>query len=192
MRYYYPSEERTDERKKEITELGLRYNLLTAYTSFLAVDENEPAMETQPKKGVIRFVPPVLSQSKEESYSMNEISVQECQAVSPRDQAKVFEVVEVMPAFPGGEKALLEYIDQQLVYPLADQEAGIEGRVVLRFRITATGEITDIEVVHSLSPACDKEAIRIVKNMPKWISGKMNGQAVDTFFSLPIRFHLGK
>lgn len=104
--------------------------------------------------------------------------------------ATVFEVAEVMPAFPGGDKELLRFLSDNLRYPVVDMEGGTQGRVVLRFVVGEDGRIRDISVLRSLSATTDKEAMRVVKSMPKWIPGRQNGKAVPVFFSLPVRFKL--
>jgi protein TonB len=103
---------------------------------------------------------------------------------------KPFEVAEVMPSFPGGEKELMKFLNDNLKYPVVDAEQGTEGRVVLRFVVGIDGFITDVTVMRSLSPTTDKEAIRVVRAMPKWIPGRQNGKSVPVYFSLPVRFKL--
>lgn len=103
---------------------------------------------------------------------------------------KPFEVAEVMPSYPGGDKELMKFLSDNLKYPVVDMEQGTQGRVVLRFVVGLDGSITDVKVLRSLSPTTDKEAIRVVKAMPKWIPGRQNGKPVPVFFSLPVRFKL--
>lgn len=97
---------------------------------------------------------------------------------------------EVMPEFPGGEAELHKFIQSNLNYPVVDQENGTEGRVSIRFVVDKNGEITNIEVLRGISPSCDREAVRVVKNMPRWIPGKQNGTPVPVYFNLPIVFKL--
>lgn len=103
---------------------------------------------------------------------------------------KPFEVAEVMPSYPGGDRELMKFLSDNLKYPVVDMEQGTQGRVVLRFVVGVDGNITDVKVLRSLSPTTDKEAIRVVKAMPKWIPGRQNGKPVPVFFSLPVRFKL--
>lgn len=103
---------------------------------------------------------------------------------------KPFEVAEVMPSYPGGDKELMKFLSDNIKYPVVDMEQGTQGRVVLRFVVGIDGNITDVNVVRSLSPTCDKEAVRVVKSMPKWIPGRQNGKPVPVYFSLPVRFKL--
>lgn len=103
---------------------------------------------------------------------------------------KVFEVVEQMPSFPGGDKALLEYLSSNIKYPVVAQENGVQGRVVVSFVVEKDGSITDVKVVRSVDPSLDKEAQRVVKSMPKWIPGKQNGSAVRVKYNVPVSFKL--
>ena len=103
---------------------------------------------------------------------------------------KVFEVVEQMPSFPGGDKALLEYLSNNIKYPVVAQENGVQGRVVVSFVVEKDGSITDVKVVRSVDPSLDKEAARVVKSMPRWIPGKQNGSAVRVKYTVPVTFRL--
>jgi protein TonB len=103
---------------------------------------------------------------------------------------KVFDHVEVMPTFPGGEKELLAWLSKNIEYPTIAAEQGISGKVILRFVVTPDGSVDNVEIQKSLDPSCDKEAIRGVKKMPKWIPGKQNGNPVYVYYSLPVTFRL--
>lgn len=102
----------------------------------------------------------------------------------------VYDVVEQMPVFPGGDKKLLEFISKQLKYPAIAKENGIQGTVIVRFVVTSTGKVEKSEILRSLDPACDKEAIRVVSSLPNWVPGKQNGANVSTYYTLPIKFKI--
>jgi protein TonB len=87
---------------------------------------------------------------------------------------------------------LMKWLSENLVYPAIAIEKGIEGRVILRFVVAPDGSVSNVEILRSLDPSCDKEAVRVVKKMPKWIPGKNNGEAVYSYFTLPILFKLQK
>ncbi len=108
----------------------------------------------------------------------------------PVDDNKVFDVVEQNPVFPGGEAALLKYVAEHIRYPAMAQENNIQGRVVVQFVVTKTGSIGQVKVVRSKDPDLDKEAVRVVKSLPKFTPGKMNGHAVNVWYTLPINFKL--
>lgn len=103
----------------------------------------------------------------------------------PVDDNKVFDVVEQNPVFPGGEAALLKYVAEHIRYPAMAQENNIQGRVVVQFVVTKTGSIGQVKVVRSKDPDLDREAVRVVKSLPKFTPGKMNGHAVNVWYTLP-------
>lgn len=92
--------------------------------------------------------------------------------------------------FPGGTEEFMKYINKNLKYPELAQENGIEGLVVVRFIVTRVGDITDIELLRGIDPECDKEALRIVKHMPKWIPCRPSQHGYSYYYTLPIRFKL--
>jgi len=100
------------------------------------------------------------------------------------------EVVEQMPTFPGGDSELFAYLSKNIKYPTIAQENGIQGTVYLRFAVSKTGDIDKVEVLRQLDNACDKEAVRVVKSMPRWIPGKQNGANVAVWYTLPVKFKL--
>ena len=106
------------------------------------------------------------------------------------EETKVFDVVEQMPQFPGGNAALFEYLSKHIKYPVIAEENGIEGRVIVTFVVERDGSITDVKVVKSVDPSLDKEAQRVVKSMPRWIPGKQNGSAVRVKYTVPVTFRL--
>lgn len=106
------------------------------------------------------------------------------------EETKVFDVVEQMPTFPGGDGALFEYLSKNIRYPAVAEENGVQGRVIVTFVVERNGSITDVKVVKSVDPSLDKEAMRVVKSMPNWIPGKQNGQAVRVKFTVPVTFRL--
>ena len=101
---------------------------------------------------------------------------------------KVFHVVEQMPQFPGGQAAMMKFIADSLRYPSVSCEHRIEGRVVVQFVVDCEGNILNPLVVRSVDPLLDREAIRLVKLMPKWIPGRQNGKPVSVVCLVPIRF----
>ena len=108
----------------------------------------------------------------------------------PQEPNQVLDHVEVMPQFPGGNAELMRYLSANIKYPTIAAENGIEGRVVLKFVVGKDGGISNIQVVRALDPSCDKEAVRVVKGMPKWIPGMQNGHPVAVYFTLPVLFKL--
>lgn len=103
---------------------------------------------------------------------------------------KVFDVVEQMPSFPGGPSALMEWLSNNVKYPVVAQENNVQGRVVVSFVVERDGSITDVKVVRGVDPSLDKEASRVVRAMPRWIPGKQNGSAVRVKYNVPVAFRL--
>lgn len=103
---------------------------------------------------------------------------------------KVFEVVEVPPSFPGGEAELMKFLQGNIKYPVVAQENNIQGRVTVQFVVGRDGSIQDVSVARSVDPSLDKEAVRVVRSMPKWIPGKQGGTAVKVKYFVPVNFKL--
>ena len=106
------------------------------------------------------------------------------------EETKIFTVVEQMPMFPGGDAALMGYLRDNMHYPTVAAENGVQGRVVVGFVVERDGSITDVNVLRSVDPSLDREAMRVVKAMPKWTPGKQNGSAVRVKYQVPVTFRL--
>jgi len=106
------------------------------------------------------------------------------------DEEEIFQVVEEMPEFPGGMEALLKYLGTNIKYPTIAQEQGIQGRSIIEFVVNKDGSIVDPNVIKSLDPSCDKEALRVIKAMPKWKPGKQRGKPVRVKYTVPVQFRL--
>jgi len=111
-------------------------------------------------------------------------------APKPEVSNKVFDVVEEMPSFPGGNGALMSYLSSNIKYPVVAQENGVQGRVIVAFVVERDGSISDVKVARSVDPSLDREAQRVVKSMPKWKPGKQNGSAVRVKYTVPVVFRL--
>jgi len=109
-----------------------------------------------------------------------------------KDESEIepFVVVEEMPAFPGGDQALLKYIGENTNYPQVSKEQNIQGRVIIRFCVTEKGGISQISVLKRVSPELDKEAMRVVSTLPDFNPGKQGGKAVPVWYMVPITFTL--
>jgi len=110
------------------------------------------------------------------------------------DDGKVAAYVEQQPSFPGGETALMQYLKNNIQYPAIEKDNGIQGTIALTFIVSKDGTIRDIKVLRTIKdgPNLEKEAVRIVKQMPKWIPGKSYGAPVNVQYNLPISFVLRK
>ncbi len=95
-----------------------------------------------------------------------------------------------VPEFPGGTKALVRYLNQQVRYPKAAADARINGRVFTSFVVDTTGCISAITILKGLGYGCDEEALRVIRQMPRWKPGKQSGRAVRVRYNLPVAFTL--
>ncbi|MFN8239650.1 MAG: energy transducer TonB [Bacteroidales bacterium] len=155
----------------------------------------------------VRYVPPVLVDSvkPEEAAQMmtadqaqvevkNEdvSAVEEVQEEVKEEEApaEVFVVVEEMPSFPGGEKALMEFIYANIQYPEIAKENNLQGRVILKFCVTYKGGVDQVQVLKGVDPALDNEAIRVIKMLPPWKPGKQGGKPVNVWYNVPVTFQL--
>ena len=106
------------------------------------------------------------------------------------EETKIFTVVEQMPMYPGGDAALMGYLRDNIHYPTVAAENGVQGRVVVGFVVERDGSITDVNILRSVDPSLDREAMRVVKSMPRWTPGKQNGSAVRVKYQVPVTFRL--
>jgi TonB family protein len=117
---------------------------------------------------------------------------EETPAPKADEEQAIFQVVEEMPSFPGGMNECMKFLAKNMKYPVAAQQAKVEGRVIVQFVVDKDGTITDTKVVRGVSPEIDAEALRVVGMMPKWNPGKQRGKAVAVKYTLPMMFRLQK
>ena len=172
---------------------------LSALTGCVII-EKDPATI---KKRTAPFEAPTTSQTKKDSATceveehvlrigevvVDEMVADEVPAPAPNTN-EVFGVVEQMPAFRGGDAALMKYLAENTHYPEEAKEKGVQGRVVVNFVVEKDGSITDVKVVRGVDPLLDEEAVRVVKTMPKWIPGKQSLVPVRVGYVLPVSFKL--
>ncbi|GHV57355.1 cell envelope biogenesis protein TonB [Bacteroidia bacterium] len=199
----------------EVTEVNM-----TDLTTEVPEEDQIKQIENVPPppqlKETVQFTPPIIKRDEEvtnELISQQELTenkadisvktvegvkeggvdiadLQDHKVVVQEEKPQIFSHVEVMPSFPGGEKAMMQWLQDNIQYPVIAQEQGIQGRVIVRFVVGPDGSVGNAEVQRSLDPSCDKEALRVIKKMPKWVAGKQNGQAVSVYYTLPVLFRL--
>ena len=158
----------------------------------LLVEMNEMIIETT--TSVVQE-PTVQPKLKPGSFSSNGRIIQ-IEQVDPqqqpysKDDKQIYTHVEVMPGFPGGEEAMMNWLMENIDYPQSALDRGISGKVIVRFVVEPDGKISNPEVVRPIDPACDEEALRVINKMPKWLPGKQNGEHVFVYFMLPITFKI--
>lgn len=106
------------------------------------------------------------------------------------DSVRIYEIVEQMPSFPGGNQAVFQYLSKHIKYPVVAEDKGIQGLVIVTFVVERDGSVTDVRVAKSVDASLDKEAVRVVSDMPRWIPGKKNGKAVRVRYTVPVTFRL--
>ena len=185
---------------EQITKLGLKYNLMTNYTSFIAIDEvvvNKDGKQTTVKQ-------PIPMPEGVSDYAVgHDLSVRVMSKVAAVggigynvveeeevEEEEIFIVVEDDPEFPGGMDSLYAFIERNLVYPQWAKDNKIEGKVYVSFTVETDGSISNVKVLRDIGGGCGAEAIRVVMKMPKWKPGKQRGKPVRVQFNLPIEFKL--
>lgn len=170
-----------------------------------------PPPPPPPMVEMVKFVPPVIKDDAVEEEPQKTIEEIKDIQVGTKDQEgeeivappstdngpaeaapEIFTIVEENAEFPGGTSAMMKYIQQNVQYPAMAREAGISGKCFLKFVVNENGDISNVEVLKGVSGCseCDKEAIRVVKSMPKWKAAKMTGRSVKCYFNLPISFKI--
>lgn len=132
--------------------------------------------------------PCVLSETMKEDITADTRAVGVISGNTGSD--KIFESVEQQAQFPGGKTALLKWLSSNLRYPEAAQQNNIQGRVLVKFIIEKDGTVADPVIIHGVDPDLDKEAIRVIRSMPRWEPGKNNGVPARSYFTIPIGFKL--
>ncbi len=177
-----------------------------------------PAAPPPPKISTIKYVPPVVAPDEEvvepdppKQEEMKEVAIstetvegdlnadpnliiEEPSAGTligePATEETIFQVVEQMPEFEGGQSALYKYLGKNIKYPAQARNGNIQGTVFVGFVVASDGKIKDVQVLKGIGYGCDEEAVRVVSTMPAWRPGKQSGRPVSVRYSLPIKFTL--
>ena len=123
-------------------------------------------------------------------FSSVTLMAQEVDSKTETKKEQVYSIVETMPSFPGGQTALVAYLQENLKYPQSARDNGIQGRVYINFVVEKDGSISNVKVNRGIGGGCDEEAVRVVKAMPKWIPGVQKDQTVRVSYMMPIVFKL--
>ena len=205
-----------DSRPEEVEAVADMSNIVVDLTPPPPVEETPPPPPPPPPPPMVemvKFVPPVIKDDavEEEPQKLQEevkdvnVGVKDQEGdkdiVAPPTEEKgptepaapeIFTIVEENPEFPGGQVAMMKYIQQNIQYPAMAREAGLSGKCFLKFVVSETGDINNVEILKGVPGCseCDKEAIRVIKSMPKWKPGKMTGRPVKVYFNLPVNFKI--
>lgn len=190
-------EEQIDNVETTENKLSSRKNGIIAFAVLLVLAGFYFTTKQSDKNSTKSTTPLVEKTIDENTRKQNEDGNQDAYTTQSENQAtnasstgKVYDVVEEMPSFPGGQSALMSFLGSHIEYPLDAQENGVEGRVIVSFVVERDGSISYVKVVRSVAPSLDHEAMRVVKSMPKWTPGKQNGENVRVKYSVPIVFRL--
>ncbi len=213
----YANLEQNDTLVGEITQLGLKYNLLTAYTSFIAIDTE--VRNTDGKTTTVKQPLPLPqgvsdkaiggSQYYNGGLGINSARATQCKKSKGElsaviqefnleisldeevDGTMLFALVETMPEFIGGEKAFHEFLKKNIVFPEDAKQKGISGTVYVEFTIDTDGSVKDIKIMRGIYPSLNNEAIRVIKlTSGKWNPGEQRGKSVKVKMTLPVRFEI--
>ena len=210
----------TPKQKEVMTEVTTLSKLAEPEIKQEEMKRVEPVAPPPPAlKSSIKFTAPVIKKD-EEVHEDNEIKSQEeltstkvaisIADVKGNDEAngkdiadlkqvvtqaepepeKVFDMVEQMPTFPGGQQELMSYLGKNIKYPTIAQENGTQGRVTVQFVVNKDGSIVDAKVLRGVDPYLDKEALRVIGTMPKWKPGMQRGKPVRVKYTVPVMFRL--
>lgn len=160
-------------------------------------NEPPPPKKQQPKSQALNIVDDEVEVDDDLDIDMEADESTEIEEYEPVEvsepeveEQKVFMVVEEQPSFPGGEEARMKYLQNNIEYPQMARESGIEGTVYVTFVVETDGTVTNVRVLRGIGGGCDQEALRVVRNMPKWKPGKQRGRSVRVQFNMPIKFKL--
>ena len=181
------------EQKQEIQKVAVKASI--AFTVPEIVDQVDESKKLKNQDELNRSNISIASQDYEgdskDGINIDDLRDNQTQggtSAPVEEEAKVYNVVEQMPSFPGGEAALLKYVNTHIKYPAIAQEQEISGVVVLRFVVKEDGSVGEVIVQKSLEKHCDEEAVRVVKSLPRFIPGKQQGKAVRVWYPLPVRY----
>ena len=150
------------------------------------VHEDEPPPEV-PKDDKVDISTKTQEGDPNAKAAIEEPVVSEAPVV---EQPKIFTFVEQNPQYPGGDGELMKFLQKNIQYPQMERDNDIQGKVLLRFVVMEDGSVNDVQVVRAVSPGLDKEAVRVVKMLPKFTPGKQQGKPVRVYFNLPVVFRL--
>ena len=193
-----PEQERLEQPKPEVLPEEV-LNTIKVTELRIVEDENvnkedeiktqEEQFESEHSVGSVDFDKGTDSKNVIKEFK-NEVVVEDKQPVMKAEPEKVFQSVEQMPQFPGGDAALMKFLSSHINYPPMAAENNVQGKVILQFVVEKDGKVGEVKLARSVDKDLDKEAIRVVKLLPKFTPGRQNGQPVRVWYTLPVQFKL--
>ena len=149
-------------------------------------------MKTQKELGASKLTISIADvKGNDDVHGKDIADIKEVITSKPDEDTKVFDFVEQPPVFSqGGDAGLLRWINEHLRYPSVALENGTEGTVMLRFVVTSSGTVGDVQVLKSVDTYLDREAVRVIRELPKFSPGRQQGKPVNVWFQIPVRFHI--
>ena len=193
-----PEQERLEQPKPEVLPEEV-LNTIKVTELRIVEDENvnkedeiktqEEQFESEHSVGSVDFDKGTDSKNVIKEFK-NEVVVEDKHPVMKAEPEKVFQSVEQMPQFPGGDAALMKFLSSHINYPPMAAENNVQGKVILQFVVEKDGKVGEVKLARSVDKDLDKEAIRVVKLLPKFTPGRQNGQPVRVWYTLPVQFKL--
>lgn len=159
----------------------------SALRSMTATETPAPVEAASPAVSIAET--PIVS-SQETKASTPVVAKPDSKVSKKSEKKQTVAACEKMPQFPGGDVALMSYVRDNLKYPEEAMKAGVQGHVVVKFVVSADGSVASPEVIRSVSPELDAEAVRVVESLPRWTPGTVDGKPVDAWFTIPVFFRL--
>ena len=131
-----------------------------------------------------------VTKQKEATKIVQKPEIEQPKSTTNTPTDKIYDVIEKMPEYPGGDQALMEFLSKHIEYPPSAQENGIQGKVIIGFVVSKIGKVENVQILRSLDPSLDKEALRVVNLLGNWIPGEKSGEKVSVRYTLPIAFRL--
>lgn len=176
---------KASQRTEKVAKTDKRENVVSMTENVSSEETPRVVSEELPADSSTNVEQATVLQTSEEPVSGDLTEAEEATA-----EQTVYDVVEQMPEFPGGNAKLKNYLEDHLQYPKVAQENGTQGRVIVQFVVNTDGSISDAQVARSLDTYCDEEALRLINNMPRWTPGQTGGKNVRVKYVVPITFKL--
>jgi len=184
----------SNNKKSPYTKFRILVAIPTAFVllllfSFTSLKDHIAVLNSSFPISIVKTSSPVLK-ANETALVEKKLKPVAAKPAPTEETEKPLLVVEQNPEFQGGYDAMLRFLHDRMQYPATAQEAGIKGTVFVQFVVSKSGNISNVKILRGIGGGCDEEAINVVKQMPKWIPGRQNGQAVPVMFQIPIKFQL--
>jgi protein TonB len=194
---FFSFEWRQYDKQEQAFETEVEYDIEEDVVLNTQREEPPPQQQQQPETQVLNIVEDDVEVDDElniDAEADDQTIIQDFEPVEVTEkevvEQEIFTVVEDQPSFPGGESARMQYLQKNIEYPQMARESGIEGTVFVTFVVETDGTVTQVRILRGIGGGCDEEALRVVRNMPKWNPGKQRGRSVRVQFNMPIRFKL--